>query len=150
MTSSSEAPSSDWIDIHRLLSRYPREVDRRDVEAVMTCFTSDAHLSFNDGAATADGEAEMLQFWKRLFEGGVLGEASTHLLTNFVIEIDGDQATASSQGVAYILRGETVYARGITYEDELARTPDGWRLSSRKHSAQWQAETSGISMQAAK
>lgn len=116
----------------------------------MTCFTADAHLSFNGGAATADGEAELRQFWARLFEGQILGEVSTHVLTNFVIDIDGDKATASSQGVAYVLRADVVHTRGITYEDELARTADGWRLSSRIHNAQWQFEAPALPMPVAK
>ena len=141
MDASNEAPSSDWVEISRLLARYPGEVDGRNVKGVMSCFASDAHLSFNGGAAVANGETEMVAFWQRLFGGTVLGEASTHLLSNYVIDIDGDRATATSQGVAFILSDGQVRVRGITYDDVLIRTPAGWRLSSRKHNAQWQFDT---------
>lgn len=140
MESGNKAPSSDEVQISSLMSRYARFVDARDIERVMACFTADAHLSFNGGAAVADGEEAMRAFWGKLFGGPVLGEASTHIMANYVIDIDGDRATAASQGVAYIYTDGTVFARGITYDDLLVRTPEGWRLSSREHNAQWQFE----------
>lgn len=143
MESGNKAPSSDEVEITGLFARYARYVDARDVERVMACFTSDAHLSFNGGAAVADGEEEMTAFWNKLFGGTVLGQASTHIMANLVIDLDGDRATAGSQGVAYIYNEGTVFARGITYDDRLVRTSDGWRLSSREHNAQWQFEAPG-------
>lgn len=145
MDTQNEAPSSDWMEITSLLQRYPREVDARDLDAVMSCFTPDAHLSFNGGTATADGEAAMWQFWHRLFSGDALGQTSTHLVSNVVIDINGDRATATLQGVAFILNNQHMRVRGLTYHNELVRTTAGWRLSSMKHSAQWNFEVTPAS-----
>jgi hypothetical protein len=66
--------------------------------------------------------------------------AAAHNVTNLVIDLDGDRATARCNVIAWIWtmenadRGPTRnadYALSVVYRDELSRYPEGWRLDSR-------------------
>ena len=67
-----------------------------------------------------------------------------HRLSNLVINVEGDRATARSYVHAVLMAipddpASWVDALGH-YDDELVRTPDGWRIASRTtHIARVQA-----------
>jgi hypothetical protein len=57
-----------------------------------------------------------------------------HRLTNFVIEVDGDTATASTyvHAVLVVTNDPLTWFEPVgRYEDRLVRTPGGWRISQR-------------------
>jgi 3-phenylpropionate/cinnamic acid dioxygenase small subunit len=125
--------------IRNLIYRYARGVDDRDMDGVLACFTDDADVAL-EGAP--EGIVDLRSFYAGLFQEGPggIGEASTHLMANVLVEVDGDSAHAETQAVAYLLRGDTVMVRGIRYDDACARTPAGWRIERRRHRAEWQYE----------
>jgi len=68
-------------------------------------------------------------------------EATVHLLSNVVIELDGDSARASSRvqachwfaataGLGPVRASECVLV--ASYEDRLRRLPQGWRITHRQ------------------
>lgn len=65
------------------------------------------------------------------------GSVSQHLVSNFMINVTGDTATAQSEArvLACIPLGESgnveITDRIVSFDDELARTPDGWRVTRR-------------------
>ena len=89
------------------------------------------------------GGAAIVAFLASL-PGGSAGTAppmkTSHLFTNLVIHLDGDQAEARSRAAVYSVRGtpEQVRVRGISYQDLVRRTPDGWRIANRVHSVAWE------------
>jgi len=125
----------DNAAIEALLNRYADSVDRRDAAALAACFTADAEASFA-GIVTSGGGEAIAGFLL-----STLGPAaSTHVVSNALIELDGDRASVRSRAVVYGVRGEPeqLRLRGVTYDDSLVRTAEGWRIHRRVHSAQWE------------
>jgi hypothetical protein len=67
--------------------------------------------------------------------------ATQHLFGVPFVQIEGDDATATSHAVSYLVSsadgGGTVLGRGLTYHDELVRTSAGWRIARRVHQPLW-------------
>lgn len=125
----------DRVAIEALLVRYADAVDGRDEAALAGCFTADAHASFGGVVTTGGGQAIAG------FLLSTLGPAaSTHIVSNAIVEIDGDRAAVRSRAVVYGVRGEPeqLRLRGVTYDDLCVRTSAGWRIARRVHSAQWE------------
>jgi len=68
-------------------------------------------------------------------------DATQHTVTNHHVVIDGDRATSRcylhSQHVREAAVGGPLYVIAGRYEDELVRTPDGWRISLRRLVQVW-------------
>lgn len=127
---------ADRSDIAQLLAAYAHAVDRRDFDGVARCFTDDATASYS-GTALGPGVQHIIGHIR-----GVERFVSTqHLFGVPLIHIDGDRATATSHAVSYLVAeadGErTVLGRGLVYDDELVRTPAGWRIARRVHRPLW-------------
>ena len=59
-----------------------------------------------------------------------------HLVSNSVVKVDGDTATARTMvfnpmGTDDGKGGLNLFYVGAWYEDKLTRTPDGWRIAER-------------------
>ena len=111
---------ADRLAIVDLLHRYATGLDTKDWDLLASGFT-------------ADGVADY----------GALGglDASQHIITNEVIELDGDRATArcyfQAQHVFTGAEGGDNFLVGGTYDDEIVRTVDGWRIRHRTLTATW-------------
>ena len=96
--------------------------------------------------------------WRILARGVVLGEELAHVpgaggvgveeahgLLDVAVELDGDVATARTYVDAVLLMPDG--ASGINaigfYDDELVRTPDGWRISRRAYTSAHMAAVGG-------
>ncbi|MEL7480419.1 MAG: nuclear transport factor 2 family protein [Pseudomonadota bacterium] len=124
---------SDRIEIQDLLTRYCHAIDQRNWDALDDIFTPDAHIDYT----ATGGIAGQLTEIKPFLESAIpLFKSIQHFVTNPLLEIDGDRATARS-----LLLNPCTMARengdhtlfiGAWYVDELMRQPDGWRISSRR------------------
>jgi ketosteroid isomerase-like protein len=130
--------------ITRLVFRYADRVDGRDPRGVVECFTPDAHFEADGGAFVLEGADALARFFERALAAGPdgIGGVSTHLMTNVVVDVDGDSAHAETKAVAYLTKETvgTVVVRGLRYSDDCVRADDGWRLQRRIHQADWQYE----------
>ena len=114
--------------IRRVLFRYGEYVDRLHVDAVLELFTDDATFDFGFGRVFAGREQ-----LRELFERLSLNEATSHHISNAIIDVDGDEARASSVVYAYHRRaatGEEVHLWG-RYDDELVIDRERWRFRRR-------------------
>jgi ketosteroid isomerase-like protein len=123
------------VEILDVLARYARGLDIRDFAMVAACFAPDATAEYSGRQfAGADAIVAFVHAVERF-------RATTHVITNAVVEVDGDRATAHSQAVAYMVSSEAepdiVRIRGIRYDDELARIGGKWRITKRLHRADW-------------
>jgi hypothetical protein len=68
-------------------------------------------------------------------------DATQHLVGNHQVVVEGDSAThrcyLQSQHVKRGTPGGDNYLIGGTYEDRLARTPEGWRITHRTMTPVW-------------
>lgn len=139
MTVTSAREVTDRSDIQQLLAAYAHAVDRRDFDAVAACFLPDATAQYG-GIELGPGVEHIIQH----IAGVARFPASQHLFGMPLIHVDGDTATAASHALSCLVvpgqgddGSDTVMTRGLTYHDQLVRTPDGWRIARRVHRPHW-------------
>jgi hypothetical protein len=127
---------SDRSDIAQLLAAYAHAVDRRDFAALAECFLPDATASYG-GVELGPGVQHIVGH----IRGVERFTATQHLFGVPLVHVEGDRASAVSHALAYLVEpvegGHTVLGRGLTYEDDLARTDAGWRIRRRVHRPVW-------------
>lgn len=120
---------TDRIEIADVLLRYATAIDSRDWTLFRTCFTDDA--TFDYGGIGTWQSPEAITAYMRASHSG----PSMHRLTNFVIEVTGETATARTYVDAIVMGPAgfgTIESFGW-YDDQLARTPTGWRIRHRRY-----------------
>jgi 3-phenylpropionate/cinnamic acid dioxygenase small subunit len=130
----------DRAAISDVLIRYATGVDTRDWPLLRSCFTDEIETDF----ATAVSAPPRIKAddWVELVRRTLSGiQATQHLITNHVITLDVDEATC----VAYVqarhhLPNDTGSSDQVTYgyyTNRLVRTPDGWKIRTRKLTVIW-------------
>jgi ketosteroid isomerase-like protein len=129
-----------------LIARYALACDRRDVPAVVACFTPDGIFEYEGGAVRVQGADALSVFYQSaLTEPGRASDGSTHLMGNVLLEAAGDGARGEIGALAchvYSGTGRTM-VRGLHYVDDFAHTDRGWLIAHRRHQAVWQSELTG-------
>ena len=121
---------SDREDITDVLIRYATGIDRRDWPLFRTVFTDDCELDYGD-IGTFDGVDAVTDFMDRAH---AMAGHTLHRLTNVAIDVEADRARARTYVDGLIFGPDNdsgVNAVGF-YDDELVRTPQGWRISKRR------------------
>ena len=121
---------TDEHDIAKVLLRYATGIDRRDWELFRDCFTNDVVAEY-EGLDPWRGVDEITD--SMITSHADMGH-TMHRLSNLAITVDGDTATARSYVDAILMAadGQTgLNPRGF-YDDELVRTPNGWRIARRR------------------
>jgi hypothetical protein len=110
----------DVIEIHQLLARYAVAMTKDDIDAVTAVFTPDGSYSaFGDTYTLADFPSLVAAAPKGLF-----------LVGPPALELDGDIGRGE-QPLCFIDQ-KTHTMRIGWYTDTYRRTPDGWRLHTRR------------------
>jgi len=126
----------DRAAIEELLVEYGRDLDHRDFGAYASLFATQGTWSgsigtFNGPAAI---QAAMEKAFKRASGGAV--PATFHLMTNFSVRVQGDQATASSKWTFFRMAdGKPVPTLAGMYDDSLVREGGRWKFLRRVASA---------------
>lgn len=121
---------TDEQQIGDLLVRYATGIDRRDWALFRTVFTEDCELDYGD-IGTWRGADAVVDFMTAVHD---MAGPTLHRITNAVVSVDGDTATARAYVDALILAQDNtsgVSAAGF-YDDELVRTKAGWRIARRR------------------
>ncbi|HEX7907706.1 MAG TPA: nuclear transport factor 2 family protein [Paraburkholderia sp.] len=123
----------DKTDISDLLIDYGTAIDSRDFAALDRIFTTDAVIDYR---ATGGPRCTLEEARRFLAEALPQFPRSQHMMGNISIRLQG--ATATARTLCHnpmVMRkpdgGEEVVYFGIWYADELLRTGEGWRISSR-------------------
>lgn len=121
---------ADQHDIAELLVRYTTGIDRRDWTVLRSCFTDDVVAEYEGVDTWHDADA-LATFMEEAH--AAMGH-SLHRLSNLAIEVDGDAATARCYVDALNLTpdGQSGIQTVGFYDDELVRTPNGWRIARRR------------------
>jgi hypothetical protein len=119
---------ADRLAIIELCHRYSFAIDTRDWSAFRRLFTEDVVAEFIGHRTWTD-----LETWATYFEKSHGEMAGTqHLLSNEIVEVDGDRARLIFYGlVRTCMPREVANDRqlGVWYDDDVIRTADGWRIS---------------------
>ena len=117
-------------DIRELMARYCFALDGYRLHDLAALFTPDGVWQARYGAATGPAAIEALL--RRVAPDPATGAVQRHILTNVVIDLHEASATARSYYV--VIRqpaGDPAIQVVGEYQDELARTPEGWRFARR-------------------
>ena len=130
----------DRAEIQDLLFRYCRGVDRCDAEMIRSAYHPD---SYDDrGYWRGNGHEFATFIARRLAQAN---SATTHSVTNILIDIIGDTATSECQVRATLARrGEPVIdVIGARYLDRLTRRDGTWRIDHRTVVLDWRTTEDG-------
>lgn len=135
----------DKLGIRAVIERYAYALDRRDIEMMRGCFTSDADLSYLGGLRHyVGGAAFAADLHANLAPFGI----TNHAVSSLRITVDGDLAQADMHLFATMpLKQEPkVLIRGVRVRDEYRRTSTGWLVSKRRHEPflQYEVATSPV------
>lgn len=116
--------ADDYIEIQQLYTRYNMAIDSGDAEGWASTFVTDG--VFN----TTVGHDALVQFVRDWHNGR--GANLRHWNTNLSITPTADGA----DGAVYLLllnvgQRPPMIASAAKYEDQLVKTPDGWRFKKR-------------------
>jgi hypothetical protein len=128
--------AADRDAIRDLLARYTYNGDRGRLDAMTACFADDGVLEFL-GKAPKGPEAI-----RASLSSGTRDARLTfvrHHITNPLIAIEGDSATARSYFTVHSNFGPD---HSGTYDDRLVRAGDAWCFAHRRVRIDWQAEGS--------
>ena len=112
--------TEDRDEILQLLYRYNHAIDSGDAEGWADTFTEDGSL---------DAAGQLISGREGLVEFASSVRGLRHLVANPVVDISGDAATVRAYLLVFM---GTAPAMIGTYEDEVVRTPAGWRFAKRQ------------------
>jgi 3-phenylpropionate/cinnamic acid dioxygenase small subunit len=136
------------LDVADVLVRYATAVDTRDWALFRTCFTADCTADYGEVGSWRDAD-ELATFMQEIHDQ--CGR-SLHRITNCVVTGHPGGAAARSYVDAVVMFPDNQNGtRAIGYyDDQLIRTPDGWRITQRRYSmihlAMLEATLGGISL----
>ena len=121
----------DIEEIRKLLLDYGRFLDSRDLVAYSRLFAKDGE--WVGGFGSARGPEEILRFMQKNLGTGPNRGNTFHILSNFGISVDRDNATAWSRWtfVTPGPDGKPVISQAGRYDDVLVREDGRWRFKRR-------------------
>jgi 3-phenylpropionate/cinnamic acid dioxygenase small subunit len=142
----SQEPDAGWwrerrdrCEVKDTVLRYATALDQRDWALLGTCFTTDVvadyHVPRGDALRSSSDLVDFLR------SGVAHLDATAHYISNVVVSIVGNTATANSYVQAQHIRrgtpgGSKFLVAGI-YHDQLRRADDGWRIAHRDAEGIW-------------
>ena len=120
----------DKEQITQLLLDYGRHLDSRDLAAYASLFATDGE--WVGGFGTVKGRTEIKSFMEKSLGTGPNRTNSFHIMSNFVITVKGDTATAWSRWtfVTPGANGATIAQAG-RYDDTFVRDNGAWKFKKR-------------------
>lgn len=126
----------DKQDVHEVLARYCRGLDRGDYEMVASAFHPDAT---NNQTGPVQPVAELIEGLKQ--PSRKILKAVAHYITNEMVELDGDTALSECYFLACHrvdhADAEWTWIVGGRYFDRLERRDGVWRIAERTAVYDW-------------
>lgn len=122
---------ADKAEIAEVLVRYATGIDFKDWALFRSCWTDEVDIDYGDLGTFTDAD-QFTELMKQIHGG--MGQ-TYHRISNIVVDLDGDRATARSyvRAVLMAVPGDSnswIDALGH-YDDQLTRTADGWKINKR-------------------
>lgn len=120
----------DQVAIERLLKEYGRTLDNRDFAAYAALFARNGE--WKGALGTYRGPAAIQAAMEKIFTDAAADipkGSNFHVMSNFIVDVQGDRATAHSNFVFYKLNKSVPEAAVAgRYEDVLIREDGQWRF----------------------
>jgi ketosteroid isomerase-like protein len=137
--------TDDVLAIQRATHLYARGLDRFDPREALSAFTDDAVWDATPvGLERFEGREAILGFFER--DATAIAD-QFHIITNHVVDVDDDGETA--RGTNYVFseghtRSGAAFKAIALNEDTYRRTPEGWRIATRRISPLTPPEMEGF------
>jgi hypothetical protein len=118
---------ADQLAIRELVARYNYAIDEGRPEEWVATFVPDGTFE-SSALGKHTGPEGLLAFAK----GYIAAFNGRHCTSDFVVEVDGDEARSRCYLIAVNNTAAPIVSATAVYEDQLRRTPDGWRFVHRK------------------
>ncbi len=133
----------DRAEISALIFRTARAMDTRDWTLLSTCYTPTSIGLF------ATGKTEGFEQIARQYQAFLTPlDVTQHLIGNVECAVQGDEAQTScyfqAQHVRVGTEGGVHYLIGGRYDDRMVRTPEGWRIATRRVTGLWTQGNPGV------
>jgi hypothetical protein len=130
-------PPDDVVAITQLVNLYGLAVDSQQWELFDTTFTADVDADYGGSTHWTD----LAQFKSDFAAFHDPFDSTQHTMSTHVVRLDGDRAHSFCNGGWRLVRnaaeGGPLWDGTGWYDDALARTPDGWRITSRVCRITW-------------
>lgn len=125
------APSiEDWIGINDLFTKYATALDHGDVETIVDCFTPEGVVD-SPVMGSFTGHAAIREFAERNAKLHVTGVQMRHVISNVMMDVEGNRARASCYLLNYLTRdGRSELISPGEYDCRLVKS-DKWRFDYR-------------------
>jgi 3-phenylpropionate/cinnamic acid dioxygenase small subunit len=129
---------TDRLAIEDLIVAYAGAMDTRDWALFRSCFLPDARTTMDRVGEFASCDA-VIELYAPRFESFA---ALQHFVTNVAIRGSGNDATARTNFVSHhVPKGGAAYTYGGTFDFDLVRRPEGWRISAHTIRILWDGGT---------
>lgn len=137
---------ADRAAITDVVTRMGWCLDRRDWDGLKALFTDVVYTDYTALWGGTPQEAPVDELlatdkqgsWRRTMDGL---ESTQHLITNILVDVDGDtaRATANVVGVHRLTNphGSPLWTVGGTYDFQVTRTAGGWRIRAITQGITW-------------
>lgn len=129
----STASLQDRLDVIEVVNRFGWHTDQHEWDELSTVLAEDLDLDYSAVFGVEPGTAartDVLAQWEKLFSR----VRTQHMITNHIVDVDGDKATCRAhfhaQHVADVRHGDSQFLLAGHYRFGLARTENGWRITS--------------------
>jgi hypothetical protein len=134
------AACADRFAVDDVLNRFTRAVDTKQFDLLDEVFAADAWIDYTRAGGIADAFLPAVKAW--IMRSMAPFTLCQHVIANRDITVDGDQARVHSYlynplGAPDADGTMQMYFVGGYYDDAMARTPDGWRITRRVAETVW-------------
>jgi uncharacterized protein (TIGR02246 family) len=126
-----ETSVEDRIRIGDLFARYMWAIDTGDVETLAGCFTEDGSLE-SPAVGQYSGRKSIREFAKRFAAFRERGSQMRHVISNLLVDADGDLASAKCYLVVFLTKDGASRLLGPgRYECDLRKVDGRWLFQRR-------------------
>jgi ketosteroid isomerase-like protein len=128
----------DELDIQRVIHDYAWACDNGDWGLLKSVFTDDAYLDYSSTEGPAGSRDEVVAWLEQsLSQVPVIH----HVVSNFQIGLEGDRATVRAMFHCSArlpgMGAADMFVTGGYYDEELVRTPNGWKIQRLFEDNRW-------------
>jgi len=135
----------DRMEIIDTINRYATSVDTRDWDLFLTCYTDEMVADMVSVGFDKPMTMKAQEFLEIIRQAVSPFDSTQHLISNHVIDIDGDSATCvcylQAQHFSQDVTGAHAVLIGGYYSNSLVRTSAGWRIDKYKVVKTWMTTT---------
>ena len=132
----------DRLDIAANLSRYTYGCDTKDYDLIASAFLPGASIDYDSLPPFEHGFPDFLTSVRQTL---TQLKSTQHFVGNLDVSVDGDHAHCTSYVQAtHVADNGHMFTGAGRYDDDLIRTPDGWKIAARVFRRQWGRDPDGL------